>query len=154
MSLRDNLTTDNVSQLRTGETVCATEDASIADCTALMRSHGTGCVLICSKNRLVGIFTERDVMRIIAEGGNLTAPVSSVMTPEPTTISPSTSVGEAATLMHRGGYRRLPVLDEQGVPTSVVKLRSIVHYLVEHFPSSVYNLPPVSKPRTKDREGA
>jgi CBS domain-containing protein len=154
LSLRENLTRDTVSQLRAGDVVCAADDDSIAAAVALMRRHRTGCVLVCTENRLVGIFTERDVMRIIAEGGDLTAPVATVMTAKPATISPSATVAEAVIQMHRGGYRRLPVVDQDGTPMSVLKLRSVVHYLVEHFPSAVYNLPPVSQPTTKDREGA
>jgi CBS domain-containing protein len=44
--------------------------------------------------------------------------------------------------MEEGGYRHLPVVDQAGRPLGVLSVKRIVHYLVEHFPSTIYNLPP------------
>jgi hypothetical protein len=56
--------------------------------------------------------------------------------------------------MAEGGYRHLPIVDDQHRPTGVVAVHGIVHYLVDHFPNTVYNLPPDPKASTRDREGA
>ena len=57
-------------------------------------------------------------------------------------------------LMAHGGYRRLPIVDDQGRPTGIIKVEGIMHYLVEHFPSTVYNLPPNPSVVQQEREGA
>ncbi|MBY0458338.1 MAG: CBS domain-containing protein, partial [Gemmataceae bacterium] len=44
--------------------------------------------------------------------------------------------------MQKGGYRHVPVVDEDNRPVGVLSAKRIVHYLVEHFPATVYNLPP------------
>ncbi len=56
--------------------------------------------------------------------------------------------------MSVGGYRRLPVVDDQNRPVGMVNVADIVHYLCEHFPQAVYNLPPESQPAMHGREGA
>ncbi|MBI3461576.1 MAG: CBS domain-containing protein [Planctomycetes bacterium] len=155
MDLRKNLQTDRVGQLQAAEALCVQPGDTIAAALALMRQNpGAGCVLVCDRKRLVGIFTERDVLRIIAQGGDLAEPVSSVMTAQPATIRADATVGQAVLQMHRGGYRRLPVVSAGGEPTGVIQTKNVVHYLVEHFPSSVYNLPPVPQATARDREGA
>jgi hypothetical protein len=56
--------------------------------------------------------------------------------------------------MDEGGYRHLPVVDEGGRPVGVLSVKRIVHYLVEHFPTTVYNLPPNPGAVPQEREGA
>jgi len=56
--------------------------------------------------------------------------------------------------MEEGGYRHLPVVDETGRTLGVLSVKRIVHYLVEHFPSTIYNLPPDPSVFPHDAEGA
>ena len=63
-------------------------------------------------------------------------------------------MGEAIRVMAEGGYRHLPIVDSHGKPTGVVAVHGIVHYLVDHFPETVYNLPPDPKAAPREREGA
>jgi predicted transcriptional regulator len=44
--------------------------------------------------------------------------------------------------MQAGGYRHLPVVDENRRPVGMLSAKRIVSYLVEHFPATVFNLPP------------
>jgi CBS domain-containing protein len=75
------------------------------------------------------------------------------MVKDPVTVSESDTVGEAIKRMSDGGYRRLPIVDADSKPTGIVKATEVLHYLVEHFPEFVYNLPP--NPQTSShREGA
>jgi CBS domain-containing protein len=104
---------------------------------------------------VVGIFTERDLMqRVLALGKPLTVPVSECMTPDPVTVHPKDPISVAVARMEEGGYRHLPVLDEAGRPVGVLSVKRIVHYLVEHFPTTVYNLPPDPGVVPHEREGA
>ena len=63
-------------------------------------------------------------------------------------------VGKAITVMAKGGYRRLPIVDEKGRATGMITVEGILHYLAEHFPTTIYNLPPEPHYATQQREGA
>src|SRR5205823_2928366 len=89
----------------------------VADAVALMRREQVGCVLVCEGERLVGIFSERDLMRrVLAAGQPLTVPISQCMTPQPVVVHPKDPIGGAVRRMEEGGYRHLPVVDEAGRP--------------------------------------
>jgi CBS domain-containing protein len=120
----------------------------------LLRAQRTGAVLICDGPRLVGILTERDALKLMARGANLESPVREVMSKDPTRLAADATVGEAIRVMSEGGYRHLPIVDDEGRPTGVVAVHGIVHYLVDHFPETVYNLPPNPKDSVRQREGA
>ena len=81
-------------------------------------------------------------------------PIETVMTRRPATICVTDTVEAAIAKMSLGGYRRLPVLDAEGRPIGLLKVSSILHYLVQHFPKFVYNLPPEPGQSCQDREGA
>jgi CBS domain-containing protein len=127
---------------------------TVAEAVALMRHEQVGCVLVCEDQHIVGIFTERDLMRrVMARGMPLTVPLSECMTLDPVTVHPKEPIGCAVRRMEEGGYRHLPVVDG-GKPVGILSVKRIVHYLVEHFPGTVYNLPPDPGAVQQEREGA
>ena len=143
MELVRNLKIDSVSRLHPTPPRRVTPSQTVAEAVALMRGEQVGCLLVCEGERLVGIFTERDLMRrVLAAGRPLTTPVADCMTPDPVVVHPKESVSAAVTRMEEGGYRHLPVVDEAGRPVGILSVKRIVHYLAEHFPAIVYNLPP------------
>jgi len=155
MDLAKNLKIDSVSRLNPPRPVQVSPDLLVADALTLMRREGVGYVLVCAGERVVGIFTERDLMRrVLAAGKPLTLPVSQVMTPNPVAVHPKDSISAAVRLMEEGGYRHLPVVDGAGKPVGVLSVKRIVHYLVEHFPTTVYNLPPDPAVVPHEPEGA
>jgi CBS domain-containing protein len=76
------------------------------------------------------------------------------MTPDPVCVHPKDPIRLAVRRMEQGGYRHLPVVDESGRPVGVLSVKRIVHFLVEHFPATVYNLPPDPNGVPQEREGA
>lgn len=120
----------------------------------LLKESDQGSVLVCQDGQLVGIFTERDALRLMASGGPLDGSVDQVMVKDVVTIRSTDTVKTAITRMSIGGYRRLPVMDSQGQPVGLLKVSNVLHYLVEHIPKSVYNLPPKPRHTTPQREGA
>jgi CBS domain-containing protein len=155
MDLARNLKIDSVSRLATTPPLQVSPDKSVGDAVALMRRDGVGCILVCQAGRLEGIFTERDLMRrVLAEGKPLTTPVGRCMTPRPEVVHPKDSIAAALRHMEEGGYRHLPVVNDAGQPVGVLSVKRIVHYLVEHFPTTVYNLPPDPDAVPQEREGA
>ena len=131
-------------------------DASVADVIRLLQAEKTGAALVCDDERLVGIFTERDALRLMAEGADLSVAVSSVMSSDPVTIDSCAPVADAIKRMSDGGYRHLVMVgaDDRTKPTGLVDVRGIMRYLVEHFPNTIYNFPPNPQQAPAEREGA
>jgi len=143
MDLARNLKIDSVSRLHPTHPLSIAPTQTVADALAAMRRDEVGCVLVCKEGRVVGVFTERDLMRrVLAAGKPMTTPVAECMTANPVVVSPKEPIAAAVRRMEEGGYRHLPVVDEGGRPLGVLSVKRIVRYLVEHFPSTVYNLPP------------
>ena len=155
MELARNLRVDSVSRLRPTAPLSVAPEQPVAVAVALMRRHRVGCVLVCSKGRLVGLFTERDLMRrVLAEGRPLSLTMAECMTPDPVVVAPKESIRAAVRRMEEGGYRHLPVVDDLGRPVGVLSVKRIVHYLVEHFPSTIHNQPPGASRFPLRAEGA
>lgn len=155
MDLARNLKIDSLSRLHPTPPRQILPGQTVAEAVALMRRERVGCLLVTDGPRVVGIFTERDLMaRVLAEGKPLDTPVRECMTADPVTVLPKDSVGVAVRRMEEGGYRHLPVLDEQGRPVGILSVKRIVHYLAEHFPGTVYNQPPDPGVVQQQREGA
>jgi CBS domain-containing protein len=155
MDLARNLKIDSVSRLHPTAPRQVTPTQTVADAVALMRREQVGCVLVCEGARVVGIFTERDLMkRVLAAGRALDLPIAECMTLNPVVVHPKEPVGVAIQRMEEGGYRHLPVVDEAGRPVGILSVKRIVHYLVEHFPGTIYNLPPDPGAVHQEREGA
>ncbi len=126
---------------------------------AMQRDH-RGCVLITDdgtpESKLTGIFTERDVLfRIVDRGRNPAAlPLSEVMTSDPETLSVRSTIAYALNKMSVGGFRHVPVVDDEHRPAFVVSVRDVVTYLVDRFPREVLNLPVERGRAPRSREGA
>ena len=119
-----------------------------------MQERNRGAVLVCHEQLVIGIFTERDALKMMAAGASFDVPLRQFMTPDPVVLRAHDTVGKAINLMAQGGYRRLPIVDDQGRPTGIIKVEGIMHYLVEHFPTVIYNLPPEPHHSNQQREGA
>jgi CBS domain-containing protein len=155
MDLARNLKIDSVSRLHPTPPLQVGPHQTVAEAIAVMRQERVGCLLVCEGRKLVGIFTERDLMRrVLAAGKPLSIPVRDCMTPDPVAVHPKDPISGAIRRMEEGGHRHLPVVDEKGRPVGVLSVKRIVHYLVEHFPATVYNLPPDPGVVPQEREGA
>jgi CBS domain-containing protein len=155
MDLPRNLKIESVSRLNPTPPRQVRPTQTLAEAVALMVQEEVGCVLVTSGERLLGIFTERDLMRqVLAAGVPLSRCVADFMTPNPQCVHPKDTIGMAIRKMEEGGYRHLPVVDELRRPVGILSVKRIVHYLVEHFPGTVYNLPPDPGAVQLEREGA
>jgi CBS domain-containing protein len=155
MELDRNLKIDSVSRLCPTPPHQIATDRPVGEAVALMRNEKVGCLLVCRDAALVGILTERDLMRrVFAPGLPLDTRVDECMTPGPVTVSSKESIRVAIERMEQGGYRHLPVLNEKQQLVGILSIKRIVHYLVEHFPNLVYNQPPPPQGVPQKREGA
>jgi CBS domain-containing protein len=116
-----------VRQIMTGVGTChCLPGASVSDACRLMAGQGCGSILVAERGRLVGIFTERDLVRRVLAPGldpKLTL-LAEVMTRDPDTIGPNEPVDEAVRRMDEFGYRHLPVV-EDGRVLGIVSVRDL-----------------------------
>ena len=126
---------------------------------AMQREH-RGCVLVTddgtTRSKLLGIFTERDVLfRIVDKGRNPAAlPIGDVMTANPENLSEKATVAYVLNKMSVGGFRHVPIVDDEHRPVCVISVRDVVNFLVNAFPREVLNLPEPGTPIPVSREGA
>jgi CBS domain-containing protein len=98
---------------------------------ARMLEENVGAVVVCEAQRLVGIFTERDVLRLAGEGtafGELK--IGDVMTTRVLTLTPDVDVTDAARLMRDKKIRHVPVVEGENV-LGMVGIRDVMGTLVE-----------------------
>ena len=102
----------------------AEKTATVLEAAVLMKQQGKGALLVVEGSRLTGIFTERDALfRVIAAGRDpATTKLADVMTPQPQTMHPDEPFVKALRIMHKRGFRHLPVV-EHGRPLGIVSAR-------------------------------
>lgn len=128
--------------------------ATIRRAVELMLERNIGAVVVERDRRAVGIFTERDVMRrVVAAGMGLDRSVSEVMTPDPETLGLDDGIAFALNRMSVGGYRHVPIVDDEGHAAAVLSLRDVVNYIVSLLPTRVINLPPGPSLEARSEDG-
>jgi CBS domain-containing protein len=119
----------SVSEIMTPDVLGLDPATSLVEAARRMNERRVGAVVVTEGNRLVGIVTERDILRAVATGG-VDRPVAEAMTHSPETIGPDESAGQAAALMIHGGFRHLPVVDGGDV-VGMVSIRDLVRVSVD-----------------------
>ena len=102
---------------------------TLVEAATRMHERRVGAVVVLDDKRLVGILTERDILRAVATG-QLECPVSDAMTSTPDTVDADESAGQAAALMIHGGFRHLPVVEGPTV-VGIVSIRDLVRLSVD-----------------------
>lgn len=99
--------------------------ATVAEAAQVMSVRHVGSALVMAGDDLVGIFTERDIVRALASDFDAAGhTVEGAMTRAPRTMDAAATTGEALDLMLQAGFRHLPVTRE-GVVVGVVSLRDL-----------------------------
>ena len=134
---------------------------SVTDAMRLMQAEHRGCVLVTRDGTpgspLAGIFTERDVLfRIVDRGRNpATLPLAEVMTSDPERARVTQPIGAVLHMMNVGGFRHIPVVDEEDRPVFVVSVKDVVQFLVDAFPREILALAGVGRATPqRERDGA
>ena len=109
-----------------------------------MKTKGRGAVLVEDGGKLVGIFTERDLLSRVDHGDPLWSHVviRDVMTPHPMVVRAQDSLAEALRRLTQGRRRHLPIVDEAGHVTGLISIRDILGFIATKFPEEMINLPP------------
>ena len=103
--------------------------ATLTQAAAQMDARGVGAALVMNGEHLSGILTERDILHAVATGEVEGTRVGAWMTHDPETIGPEDRPGHAAAIMLQGGFRHLPVVeDDQAV--GIVSIRDVMRWTV------------------------
>jgi CBS domain-containing protein len=143
--IRGALLNDKIAVLGPAEPVCLRESATVQEAVERMLAHRqAGVLVVDAGGRLIGIFTERDVLtRVVGQGRDARrTTLGEVMTREPEALRPGDRVAYAVHSMSVAGYRTVPLVDDAGAPLGVVTVSDVIRWLAGLFPEAVLNLPP------------
>jgi CBS domain-containing protein len=117
----------------------APPETLVSKAAKLMAKKNVGAVMVVEEDRLVGIFTERDVVfRVVAPGLDATTTrLGDVMTPAPETVDPDKPFGYAMLRMQERGFRHLPVIKD-GKVVGIVSARNAMDPALEEFVSEAH----------------
>jgi len=113
-----------VGEIMSHPPVTATPDEPVAVAAERMRTQGVGSVVVVNGERVVGILTERDLVRLAASEP-AAASIAEWMTPDPDSVAPDVAVTEAFASLAEHGYRHIPVVDD-GRVVGVVSMRDLM----------------------------
>ena len=114
-----------VGEVMSTDLIAVSPSTSVAEAATVMGGKHVGSALVMDGDRLAGIFTESDIVRALGEHFDAAGhPVSSWMTPDPSTVGPDAPTDEALDRMLSGGFRHLPVVEGDRV-VGMLSLRDI-----------------------------
>ena len=106
-------------------------DTTLLEAATAMQQSDLGSLAVVEGLSLLGLFTERDIRRAVAEGIDLNTAVSALMSDEPDTFDPDLDVWDAAAWIAESDYRHLPVVGDDGDLLGVVSIRDLLKALVD-----------------------
>ncbi|MGC9071229.1 MAG: CBS domain-containing protein [Acidilobus sp.] len=122
------------------DVVTLSPDKSVRDAAAAMYSSGTGSVVITSPEGIViGIFTERDLARVVSQGVPYDTQVGNVMTKTPITVKSSEPLSRALELMSEKKIRHLPIVDESNRLVGILTARDVVDLTEKYLAAAGYS---------------
>src|SRR5881394_3397585 len=115
-------------EVMTKEVLSVEPSDTIGEAAQKMTERGVGAVVVSDFGRMIGIFTERDVMRAVAGRVHSSeARVREWMTPDPVTMTQEMSVEDAGNTMIERGFRHIPVVaDERAI--GIVSIRDVAEW--------------------------
>lgn len=144
---------DKVSLMQTDDYVCIEPTTTLSAAIEAMKKDEGGCAIVCEGERVVGIFTERDLLtRIVGHEIDMQAPVSTWMSPAVSTLTPDASIGDAVSLMNEKSFRNIPLVKE-GKLVGSISVFDVIFYLAESYPKETMNLPPMPDQIMAKEEG-
>jgi MHS family proline/betaine transporter-like MFS transporter len=104
-------------------------EATIHDVVKIMAEQNIGFLVVVENGRMVGVLSERDVVRSLAERGNLSVKVSDICKRDIITLQADATLEEAAEKMGKHGIRHIVVVNKSGELIGVVSVRDLIQEL-------------------------
>ena len=135
---------DSVTLLETDDFVCIRPDTPLSQAIDEMKKDEGGCAIVCNdQGRIVGIFTERDLLtKIVGQQIDMNSPVGDWMSTTVSTLTTDATIGDAVTVMNEKSYRNIPLIKDDQLIGSI-SVFDVITYLAESYPKETMNLPPV-----------
>jgi CBS domain-containing protein len=123
----------------------ADADDTFADVAKIMRSNGISSVVVLNGRKLTGIVTERDIVNLVAAGGDphSVKVVHGMTRRDILTVSPKTDITESAEIMVMRNIRHLPVVD-RGRVVGIISIRDLTRWAAEEL-SGGHELPDIAR---------
>jgi len=154
MGIANDLREENVTVMDLAEYVRIESGTTVRDTVGQMKAAGVNCAFVVKENRLVGIFTDRDVLRSVVDRPDLwNCQIDEVMTHHPRTIHAGQTAGDALSMMNEMHFRNTPVINDAGEILGNLTYGSLVRYMADHFQEAVINLPPEPDQFGEERYG-
>ncbi|MDH3255076.1 MAG: CBS domain-containing protein [Acidobacteriota bacterium] len=118
----------------------------------LLDEEHSVAVLVLEEKKLVGIFTERDILYRTALEGDPATPIGELMTRDAVTLRPDDRLAEAIAVMTEKGIRHLPIVSAKG-ETGLIGGRDVLRLIADYYPETVLNLPPRLNQKMSRPEG-
>jgi len=129
---QDQLIKTPISALKPKAPITVDPHSSLARTVRQMNMHNIGCLLVTdAEDKLIGIFTERDVLnRVAGLVDDLAAvTIGEIMTKNPITLTSDLPIAHAVNLMSNHGFRHLPLVDDQDRPVGIISFRDVIRFL-------------------------
>ena len=125
------LLTDRVNRFQGRQPLVVSPSMPVREVLRLLVDNKVGCVVVAEQGKIAGIFSERDALLKLGERAAELAerPISDFMTSKVESLPPSAKIAFAVHRMEQGGYRHVPVINEQGEATGIFSVRDILSYL-------------------------
>jgi predicted transcriptional regulator len=124
--------------------LCVQRTAKLAGAVKLMWEHSVGAVMVQEGERLVGILSERDILRkVLGMDVNLhEVTVEKYMTRNPEALKLDDVIAYAIHTMHLGGFRHVPLVDNEHRPVGILSVKDVNEYIVSFIAQQILTLPP------------
>ncbi len=134
----------SVGLLNPAQPVCVPDSSPIKMALEIFKRERIGCVVaVDEEGRVSGIFSERDVvLKVVLTdiAVNLT-PISEVMTRNPQSATMTTTVGFALNMMSQGGFRHIPIVDDDNLPVGLISVKDLVDHVANTVVKDLLNFP-------------
>ncbi|MHC4608953.1 MAG: CBS domain-containing protein [Planctomycetota bacterium] len=133
-----DLTSAKLSRLIPRTPVQVGPETLVRDAIKILVETGRNCALVVSGEAIVGILTERDILRKVGLDYKTLAerPVSEFMTPDPEVLGTEDTIAFGLNRMTTGDFRHIPIARE-GKPLGVVSVRDVLSYMVDRYPKEL-----------------
>lgn len=136
-----NILSTSIGSIGLKDPLTIAPDASLQDCLELLQKRRVGSLLVTDRDgKLVGIFTERDMLlKVMGKVPDLTqGRVKDYMTKDPVKELPGASLAFALSVMSHGGFRHVPIVDEDNIPIGIVSVKDVVDFFVRKMLDGIF----------------
>ncbi|MEN9846509.1 MAG: putative 2-oxoglutarate:ferredoxin oxidoreductase, beta subunit [Pseudomonadota bacterium] len=136
-----NILSESIGSIGLKDPLTVAPTTTLQDCLHTMQKHRVGSLLVTDENdKLVGIFTERDfLLKVIGKISDLgDRSVGEFMTKDPVRERPDASLAFALSVMSHGGFRHVPIVDQDDVPIGIVSVKDVVDHFVRRMLDGIF----------------